>query len=106
MRGDTRLTLAERGDQPEARRGSKPACDRSAVRPEPQRGLARTAPNRASTLLPTRRYQDRVLPARRVAVRDGRRRRRPRKLVGYRRLRTAVPANLRQCWSPKPYSST
>ena len=48
-----------------------------------------------------RRDQYRALPAQRLAVRIGRRRRRPRTLVLNRRLRAYVVAGLAQCWSPE-----
>ena len=61
------------------------------------RELARTGHVR----LRYRRRHYRALPAHRLAVRVGRRRRRPRKLVVHARLRAAVIAGLAQRWSPE-----
>ena len=61
------------------------------------RELRRTGHSR----LRYRRCHYRALPAQRLAVRVGRRRRRPRTLVRHRRLRTYVVAGLARRWSPE-----
>ena len=101
MSSYTRLTLAEREEisRELAAEASLHAIARRLERSPStiSRELRRTGRRR----LLTRRYHYRALPAHRRAGRDGRRRRRPRKLVAHRRLRMRVQLKLRQRWSPE-----